>query len=420
MATFRRRKRKICVVCLVSLFSLATFLLNSRESLTPISDIFPQNVKYSLEVKKPAQRQSYAFHVLGELEVISTWYELTELSDCFRKTNGRLGVKPCPVKCPGFSHDLTLYLSDELGDAEGKDALILGVSPFTLIKRHFDLLHYPVSPKEQLVVYYSMESPLRNHKWSERISRLPFHIDMTYHNSSNIHLPYGESSKPVQDGDRKNITGNVNLREKSGLIAWMGSNCAKEVFWPRMEFINELKKYIKLDIYGKCGNLTCTPRLSPTCNDMLKKYKFYIAFENSECDQYVTEKFWSSALANHVIPVVYGPRKRDYLNLAPPNSFIHVGDYESIEELATYIRYLDENDVEYLKYFEWMDSYRIEQLYPKLELSYFCHIIPHFSKVDQMEVRRIHTSTWFNSCRNKISKRFEPADVSALSSWEPW
>ena len=39
--------------------------------------------------------------------------------------------------------------------------------------------------------------------------------------------------------------------------------------------------------------------------EMLKDYKFYLAFENSLCQDYITEKFFQAANAG-VVPIVYG------------------------------------------------------------------------------------------------------------------
>jgi hypothetical protein len=41
---------------------------------------------------------------------------------------------------------------------------------------------------------------------------------------------------------------------------------------------------------------------------------------------------------------------QNYLKMAPPNSFIHVSDYSSIEDLANYLLYLSSNPTEYFKY----------------------------------------------------------------------
>lgn len=111
-----------------------------------------------------------------------------------------------------------------------------------------------------------------------------------------------------------------------------------------------------MDVYGKCGNKTCLPRDSPECRDLLDQYKFYLAAENSLCPDYVTEKFYR-ALATNVVPIVYGGA--DYSAYAPPHSFIHVGDFASPEDLAHYLRLLDQNDALYARYFEWKKEWQV-------------------------------------------------------------
>ncbi|OTF80387.1 hypothetical protein BLA29_013929, partial [Euroglyphus maynei] len=87
-------------------------------------------------------------------------------------------------------------------------------------------------------------------------------------------------------------------------------------------------------------------------------YKFYLAFENSNCRDYITEKFYLNGLGeNHrdfnIIPIVMGAHPMDYRRQSPPNSFIHVDNFQSPLQLAKYLHYLDKNDDEYNKYFDW-------------------------------------------------------------------
>ena len=43
-------------------------------------------------------------------------------------------------------------------------------------------------------------------------------------------------------------------------------------------------------------------------------------------------------------------------------SYINVNDYESPEKLAQHLKYLDEHDNAYLKYFDWMNNYDIYRI----------------------------------------------------------
>ena len=54
---------------------------------------------------------------------------------------------------------------------------------------------------------------------------------------------------------------------------------------------------------------------------MEQDYKFYLAFENSICHDYITEKFYNALLYRTVL-IVFGGA--NYQALAPKGSFINV------------------------------------------------------------------------------------------------
>ena len=57
-----------------------------------------------------------------------------------------------------------------------------------------------------------------------------------------------------------------------------------------------VRRYIQVDVYGMCGAMTCL-RTDKNCYQLLDNdYKFYLSFENSNCDYYITEKFFENAL----------------------------------------------------------------------------------------------------------------------------
>ena len=117
-----------------------------------------------------------------------------------------------------------------------------------------------------------------------------------------------------------------------------------------------------MDIVGRCGPLSDADIPSED------QYKFYFAFENSNCDDYITEKFFNPIRRGDMVPVVMGASKEAY-NLYGPQvrtsleycvhlsllqgSFIHVDDFSSAAELGQYLQYLDRNDTAYSQYFSW-------------------------------------------------------------------
>ena len=82
-----------------------------------------------------------------------------------------------------------------------------------------------------------------------------------------------------------------------------------------------------MDVYGKCGPLDCPP--PGDCYSLLDtSYKFYLAFENSLCRDYVTEKFYRT-VQHRVIPVTYNGA--DMHNLAPYRSYINTAHFSTVK-----------------------------------------------------------------------------------------
>jgi glycoprotein 3-alpha-L-fucosyltransferase len=78
-------------------------------------------------------------------------------------------------------------------------------------------------------------------------------------------------------------------------VGWFVSNCGEKN--ARQKYAKELQKYIPVDIYGMCGTKMCPRSTETECFEMLNRdYKFYLAFENSNCKDYITEKFFLNSL----------------------------------------------------------------------------------------------------------------------------
>lgn len=122
-----------------------------------------------------------------------------------------------------------------------------------------------------------------------------FNWTADYRWDSDIPRPYGYISEfkpkpPVGSSIHKNYAQN-----KTKQVAWFVSNCNPNS--NRTVYATELAKYISVDIYGDCGNLTCPRSKEDECFRMLEQtYKFYLAFENAHCIYYITEKLYENTL----------------------------------------------------------------------------------------------------------------------------
>ena len=198
---------------------------------------------------------------------------------------------------------------------------------------------------------YVLESPLNvqlrweNMDWSA-----------SYRRDSTIVAPYGAWSRdtriPHQQLDHVKIA-----RNKTRQVAWFVSNCKSRN--NRLEYARQLGQHINVDIFGSCGDKKCPRSSKSECQKMLREeYKFYLAFENSDCVDYITEKFWETALHNDVIPIVMGAGVEDYAAVAPPGSFIHVDQFSSPGDLAEYLHKLDNDHQLFQEYFQWKSDPR--------------------------------------------------------------
>uniref|UniRef100_A0A5K3FZL1 Fucosyltransferase n=3 Tax=Mesocestoides corti TaxID=53468 RepID=A0A5K3FZL1_MESCO len=144
-------------------------------------------------------------------------------------------------------------------------------------------------------------------------------------------------------------------KQRTKLIAWVVSNHSPRN--NRKEYAEAIAKFVPVDVYGKNG------KQFPPGRDAFKwlseNYKFYLAFENSNCRNYITEKATINAFNFSMVPIVLGAYKEDYDDALPPHSYINVDDFKSIRELVRYLLYLDRNDTAYAEYFAWKEHGQI-------------------------------------------------------------
>ncbi|XP_065296346.1 glycoprotein 3-alpha-L-fucosyltransferase A-like [Dermacentor albipictus] len=237
------------------------------------------------------------------------------------------------------------------------------------------------SKGNQVWILYLLENPLHSYVAQESSG-----IDWTatYRKDSDIVTPYEKFV--LFDPLVKTIKRDYDYAQnKTKMVAWFVSNCAAAN--GRLEYAKKLGQYIQVDIYGSCGPLSCPRDQSERCYQMLDmEYLFYLSFENANCKDYITEKFFN-ALRHNVVPVVMGASREDYLAAAPYHSYIHVDDFGSPKELAEYLQLLSRNRTLYNQYFEWKGTGEFVNTYFWCRLCAMLHAPPAPAKRRTQSVR---------------------------------
>ncbi|XP_022096880.1 alpha-(1,3)-fucosyltransferase 7-like [Acanthaster planci] len=341
------------------------------------------------------------------------------LKTIVEQSHGKADVR-ANVSC---SNDciVELTIAGDENKFAGMDAVV-----FHFMKNLIPRPHPPAGMNpNQTWVYFSWESPWSNAHEGGNIAKLPVHVVWTYYRGSDLTLPYGYYDPKSTPMARETKSMDEWLQGKTKLIAWMASNC-KNTVWPRSGFVREMQKYIQVDVYGACGKLKCTPSWDTKCTvDLVRQYKFYLSLENAECEDYITEKLWNKPLTQGVVPIVYGPTRKVYEDLLPPNSFIYIGDYKSMKELVDYIKLLDSKPELYVEYLKWQYKGNVgvnQVMHESYDPGIFCNLIPFIDKVKRDKLRRIPVgkSTFSKTCRKREKLQFQNVSAFGLGGWEPW
>ncbi|RVE51643.1 hypothetical protein evm_003775 [Chilo suppressalis] len=147
------------------------------------------------------------------------------------------------------------------------------------------------------------------------------------------------------------------LKSKKKAAAWFVSNCkdlsGRKKFGEALK--RQLKKYnLDLDIYGACGSMSCSRDEEKECDSEIDEiYYFYLAFENSFSEDYVTEKLLH-ALKNNAVPVVYGGA--NYSRFMPEGIYLNARDL-GVKKLAAKMNELIQDPDKYAEYFRWKNHY---------------------------------------------------------------
>lgn len=208
-------------------------------------------------------------------------------------------------------------------------------------------------------MYFQREAPART--MGACLEPLDDIVNYTwsYRSDSDVFFPYGRAVSLRRDSIAPDSYPRNSYARN---VLWYVSNCRGTVHArSRYEYALALSRYIDVDIYGRCTGRSdgCEPSNVSCLHYHRSAFRFYLAFENSHCDEYVTEKFFD-ALKHGNVPIVRGLPKHKYQAVAPPNSFIHADDFDSPANLSRYLRWLAASHERYAKYHEWRHAFRLQ------------------------------------------------------------
>ncbi|CAF4813802.1 unnamed protein product, partial [Rotaria sp. Silwood1] len=203
--------------------------------------------------------------------------------------------------------------------------------------------------RQQYSTVYVLESEVHSsggHDWHEIDFPMWYNLERSYPEPAtyfDIKTYLDKLFAPVRVPFSKKTT--------SAPIIWIISNC--NAYNGRQSLVRQLMSYIHIDSLGGCLNNAKSAQAQARAqsnSELYASYKFVISIENSNCEDYVTEKL-IDGLSSTAVPIVASrDGKPDYTRFAPKHSYINVYDYKNVKELADYLNYLSNNETAYNEY----------------------------------------------------------------------
>jgi alpha-1,3-fucosyltransferase len=225
----------------------------------------------------------------------------------------------------------------------------LNESDLVLVHMRDDPIDNPPKfrPANQRWVFVLFETPMGLgpiHKWNGF-----FNLTSSYMLNSDFSSFYESKNKFIWKKNDSFDVGFNYLKGKKKFAAAVISNCGATN--KRLLYIKKLRKYIKVDVYGRCGTKCSKSFGKLNCKEKIASiYKFYFAFENNLCKDYITEKFFS-ILKYPIIPVVLG--SGNYEHFIPKSGYINALDFKTPKKFANYLKYVSKNPSVFNSYFKW-------------------------------------------------------------------
>ena len=207
-----------------------------------------------------------------------------------------------------------------------------------------------------------------------------FNWTMTYRLDSDIVYKYANVLERQNKTDIANKNYERIVEEKVNRAVWFVSHCRTKS--RREHYVREMQKVMGVDIFGGCGEAPPCPKHSKNISECLEqtalKYKFYLAFENTLVEDYVTEKVFKW-FNRDIIVVVRGGS--NYSRILPSGTVVDAGDFKSPIKLGKYLAELAQDNGRYTDYLKRKDNYyATKKLVPAQEAN--CKLCEYLNNLD--------------------------------------
>ncbi|KAN0041397.1 hypothetical protein ACTFIV_003936 [Dictyostelium citrinum] len=271
-------------------------------------------------------------------------------------------------QCPQYGCKIEIHPEFSFEKAEKAQAIIYLLSKYQEITNKIDNYTLKRYNPNQITIGWTMESGgIYRFEGNSNFITSNFNITAGYprvkdhNNQTHIYVPYGPIEYNGSDSYAHYAKFGVNKElpsKRNNSIVWIASNCWHEDY-KRVNLVKSIMNITRVDSYGSClnnKNFTNKDKLITIKHEqklkVLKRYTFSIAFENSLCEDYITEKLWES-LSVGTIPIYLGaPNIKEFL--PDPDSIINVRDFQSVNDLVNYLKMVENDESLRLKHLRWI------------------------------------------------------------------
>ena len=226
-----------------------------------------------------------------------------------------------------------------------------------------------------------------------------FNWTMTYRLDSDIVYKYANILERENKTELVGKNYDKIFNEKVDKAVWFVSHCKTHSM--REHYVRKMQLVMGIDIFGGCGVPAPCPKRSRNIEkcfeDTAMKYKYYIAFENTLVEDYVTEKVFRWYNRDIIIVVRGGS---NYSRILPPGTFVDAGDFASPVELGKYLKQLAHDKERYTDILKKKDNYYSTDKYVPVQEAN-CKLCEYLNNLDHH--RKSYGNIfkwWLNKWRN--------------------